>query len=83
MFPTRTMRIQWAIFGPKVSVRHHRRQNVFYAFWDRANTYIVYTESSPIPTYNSQLKILSFYKKKWEFYFEKFPFLKKNPISAK
>ena len=33
----RTMRIQWAIFGPKVSVWHHRRQNVFYAFWDRAN----------------------------------------------
>ena len=31
------MRIQWAIFGPKVSIWHHRRQNVFYAFWDRAN----------------------------------------------
>ena len=37
IFQTRTMRIQWAIFGPKVSIWHHRRQNVFYAFWDRAN----------------------------------------------
>ena len=25
------MRIQWVIFGPKVSVWHHWRQNVFYA----------------------------------------------------
>ena len=37
IFQTRTMRIQWAIFGPKVSIWHHRRQNVFYAFGDRAN----------------------------------------------
>ena len=37
IFQTRTMRIQWAIFGLKVSVWHHRRQNGFYAFWDRAN----------------------------------------------
>ena len=31
IFQTRTMRIQWAIFGPKVSVWHHLQQNVFYA----------------------------------------------------
>ena len=31
IFQTRTMRIQWAIFGPKVSVWHHWQQNVFYA----------------------------------------------------
>ena len=42
IFQTRTMRIQWAIFGPKVSIWHHRRQNVFYAFWDRANLDCMY-----------------------------------------
>ena len=49
IFQTRTMRIQWAIFGPKVSIWHHRRQNVFYAFWDRANLDWFFTKSSTGP----------------------------------
>ena len=51
------MRIQWAIFGPKVSVWHHRRQNVFYAFWDRANLDCTGCESDIY-----QQKMFIFYK---------------------